>query len=96
MEKTKMEEIMYKKQSSYEKAPEKTEQAFDFAKGYMAFLDNAKTEREAVTEAIRQAEACSSTVTIATRAYISSRLAPSRSKTASVSMPHISTRREST
>lgn len=53
-----MEELMYKKQSAYEKAPEKTDAAFAFAKGYMQFLDDAKTEREAVDEAIRQAEAC--------------------------------------
>lgn len=53
-----MEELMYTKKSAYEKAPEKTDAAFAFAKGYMQFLDDAKTEREAVTEAIRQAEAC--------------------------------------
>ena len=53
-----MEELVYKKQSAYEKAPEKTDAAFAFAKGYMQFLDDAKTEREAVDEAIRQAEAC--------------------------------------
>lgn len=53
-----MEELMYTKQSAYEKASEKTDAAFAFAKGYMQFLDNAKTEREAVTEAIREAEAC--------------------------------------
>lgn len=52
-----MEELMYKKQSAYEKAPEKTDAAFEFAKGYMQFLDEAKTEREAVNAAIRQAEA---------------------------------------
>lgn len=52
-----MEELMYTKKSAYEKAPEKTDAAFAFAKGYMQFLDEAKTEREAVTEAIRQAQA---------------------------------------
>ena len=52
-----MEDILYTKKSSYEKAPEKTEQAFAFAKGYMQFLDDAKTEREAVNAAIRLAEA---------------------------------------
>ena len=52
-----MEELIYKKQSSYEKAPEKTEKAFEFAKGYMKFLDDAKTEREAVSAAIELAKA---------------------------------------
>ena len=52
-----MEELMYKKESSYAKAPEKTAAAFEFAKGYMNFLDSAKTEREAVSEAIKLAEA---------------------------------------
>ena len=52
-----MENLIYKKASSYEAAPEKTEKAFDFAKGYMTFLDNAKTEREAVDAAIALASA---------------------------------------
>ncbi len=52
-----MENLVYKKQSSYEKAPEKTEKAYEFAKGYMAFLDSSKTEREAVDTAISLAEA---------------------------------------
>ncbi|MBQ4556713.1 MAG: aminopeptidase [Clostridia bacterium] len=50
-----MEELIYKKQSSYEKAPEKTAAAFEFAKGYMQFLDDAKTEREAVDASIKLA-----------------------------------------
>ncbi len=52
-----MENLIYKKESSYAKAPEKTEKAFEFAKGYMKFLDDAKTEREAVTAAIALAKA---------------------------------------
>ena len=52
-----MEELIYKKKSSYELAPEKTVLAFDFAKGYMKFLDDGKTEREAVTAAIKLASA---------------------------------------
>ena len=52
-----MENLIYKKQSSYEKAPEKTEKAFEFAKGYMAYLDSSKTEREAVNSAIALAKA---------------------------------------
>lgn len=52
-----MENLIYKKESSYAAAPEKTAAAFEFAKGYMNFLDNAKTEREAVCEAIKLAEA---------------------------------------
>ena len=51
-----MMELKYQKKSAYEKSPEATAPAFDFAKEYMAFLDAAKTEREAVAEAIRQAE----------------------------------------
>lgn len=51
-----MENLIYKKQSSYEKAPEKTEKAYEFAKGYMSFLDNAKTEREAADTAIALAK----------------------------------------
>ena len=51
-----MENLIYKKQSSYEKAPEKTEKAFEFAKGYMSYLDSSKTEREAVDTAIALAK----------------------------------------
>ena len=52
-----MENLIYKKESSYTVAPEKTAAAFDFAKGYMKFLDDAKTEREAVSAAIELAKA---------------------------------------
>lgn len=50
-----MEELVYKKQNSYEKAPDKTAAAFEFAKDYMQFLDSSKTEREAVDTAIEAA-----------------------------------------
>lgn len=50
-----MEELVYKKQNSYEKAPNKTAAAFEFAKDYMRFLDSSKTEREAVDTAIEAA-----------------------------------------
>ena len=48
----------YKKTNFYEKADEATVQAaYDYAPGYMAYLDAAKTEREAVTVTIGMAEA---------------------------------------
>ena len=48
----------YKKTNFYEKADEATIQAaYDYAPGYMAYLDAAKTEREAVTVTIGMAEA---------------------------------------
>ncbi|MBQ9781308.1 MAG: aminopeptidase [Clostridia bacterium] len=47
----------YKKTNFYEKADEATvKAAYDYAKGYMAYLDTAKTEREAVTVSIEMAE----------------------------------------
>ncbi len=47
----------YKKTNFYEKADEATvKTAYDYAKGYMAYLDAAKTEREAVTVSIEMAE----------------------------------------
>ncbi|MBQ9735472.1 MAG: aminopeptidase [Clostridia bacterium] len=52
------EELSYEKKSYFEIADEEErKKIFDYAKGYMAFLDAAKTEREAVTEGIRMAEA---------------------------------------
>ena len=52
------EELSYKKESYYEKADAETkEKMFAYAKEYMRFLDIAKTEREAVKEGIRMAEA---------------------------------------
>ena len=51
------EELSYKKKSYYEKAScEKIATMYDYAKGYMSFLDNAKTEREAVVQAVAMAK----------------------------------------
>ena len=48
----------YKKTNFYEKADEATvKAAYDYAPGYMKYLDAAKTEREAVTVSIEMAEA---------------------------------------
>ena len=50
--------LVYEKKTVYEKAGnEVVEKAYDYAKGYVAFLDAAKTEREAVTEGVKMAEA---------------------------------------
>ena len=52
------EQLFYKKQSVYEKAtPEAIDDAYAFAVDYMKYLDDAKTEREAVDAAIVIAEA---------------------------------------
>lgn len=52
------EKLFYKKVSVYEKAnDEAIDKAYDFAKDYMRYLDDAKTEREAVDAAIVIAEA---------------------------------------
>lgn len=52
------EKLFYKKASVYEKAnDEAIDKAYDFAKDYMRYLDDAKTEREAVDAAIVIAEA---------------------------------------
>ncbi len=51
------EQLLYRKKSVYEKADEKTvTAAYDYAKGYAAYLDAAKTEREAVATSIKMAE----------------------------------------
>ena len=75
-----MEELVYKKKSSYELAPEKTEAAFAFAKDYMRFLDSSKTEREAVETSIAAAEAAGFTpyklgdaVKVGDRRYLNNR-----------------------
>ena len=48
----------YKKTNFYEKADEAAiKAAYDYAPGYMKFMDQAKTEREAVTVSIAMAEA---------------------------------------
>lgn len=50
--------VCYEKQTVYEKAGEEiVNAAYEYAKGYVRFLDAAKTEREAVTESVRIAEA---------------------------------------
>ena len=49
--------LTYEKKTVYELADKKiVEEAFEYSKGYMNYLDNAKTEREAVTAAIAIAE----------------------------------------
>ncbi|MGM9631670.1 MAG: aminopeptidase [Eubacteriales bacterium] len=51
------EQLFYKKSSVYEKADAKTiDEAYGFALDYMKFLDDAKTEREAVNASIAIAE----------------------------------------
>lgn len=49
-------ELNYKKRNFYTDT-ESAEKAYEYAKGYMTFIDNAKTEREAVKEGIKIAEA---------------------------------------
>ena len=52
-----MKELEYTKESFYDRFGKKElDSAFDYAKGYMSFLDAAKTEREAVNFAISEAE----------------------------------------
>lgn len=54
----KLDELSYKKRNVFEEATsEKIESIYDYAKGYMKFLDDAKTEREATGLAISMAEA---------------------------------------
>ena len=51
------EQLCYKKKNVYEEADAaKIKEIFDYAEGYKAFLDSAKTEREAVEAAIEMAE----------------------------------------
>ena len=51
------ESLVYKKENFFEvSSEEKIEKAYEYAKGYAAFLDNAKTEREAVGQAIAYAK----------------------------------------
>ena len=50
--------LFYKKENVYEKRTKKgAKETERYAKGYMKFLDNAKTEREAVREGIKMLEA---------------------------------------
>ena len=51
-------QVIYEKKSFFEKVgKEIVEAAYEYANGYMRFLDIAKTEREAVEESVRMAEA---------------------------------------
>ncbi len=53
-----LEKLSYKKKNVFEESsPEKLAAIFDYAKGYMKFLDDAKTEREATEVAIELARA---------------------------------------
>ena len=53
-----MAELKYEKKTVYQKAPKEiVKAAFDYSEGYKAYLDAAKTEREAVTVSIAMAEA---------------------------------------
>ena len=57
MSEKKASELIYEKKTVYEKAgKEIVEQAYEYAKNYVKYLDAAKTEREAVVESIRIAE----------------------------------------
>ena len=51
------EKLFYKKENVFDTRTKKDEKKIsDYAKGYMSFLDNAKTEREAVVEGIKMLE----------------------------------------
>ena len=51
-------ELFYKKSTVYEKSgAAEIDKAWDYAKGYMTFLDKAKTERESVIEGVKMLEA---------------------------------------
>ena len=52
------EKLVYKKENIFAKVEtEKVKTMYEYAEGYKAFLDEAKTEREAVKAAVRMAEA---------------------------------------
>ncbi len=54
-----MEKLSYKKKNVFEEASaEKIKKIYDYADGYMKYLDEAKTEREAVKASIALAEKC--------------------------------------
>ncbi|MBR2385488.1 MAG: aminopeptidase [Clostridia bacterium] len=51
------EKLAYKKKNFFEEADEaKIKEAYDYAVGYMKYIDDSKTEREAVTASIKYAE----------------------------------------
>lgn len=57
MSDTKKHSVCYEKKTVYEKADEKIiSDAYEYAKGYVKFLDAAKTEREAVAQGIALAQ----------------------------------------
>ena len=105
------EKLSYTKKSVYETADEnRRQEIFDYAKGYMAFLDAAKTEREAVRRgiamaeeagftrlAIRSSPATAVTITIAVKTcFCSAWVTRISRRTASVSLRRTSTRPAST
>ena len=52
------EKLFYKKENAFDVASAKEAKAvMDYSEGYKAFLDNAKTEREAVASVVKIAEA---------------------------------------
>ena len=52
-----VEMLTYKKKNVFEvSSPETIKAIYDYAKGYMKYLDDAKTEREAVAVTIDMAE----------------------------------------
>ena len=52
-----LEKLSYKKKNVFEEAtPEKIKAIYDYADGYMAYLDKSKTEREAVIASIKLSE----------------------------------------
>ena len=58
MSEKKTNELTYQKKTVYEKADsEIVAKAYEYAKGYVQFLDAANTEREAVEEGVKMAEA---------------------------------------
>ena len=64
------EKLLLKKESGAKKLPvEEIAKADDFCKGYVTFLDRAKTEREAVTYAVGMAEKAGFTAYDRTRTY---------------------------
>ena len=54
-----LEKLSYKKKNVFEEAtPEKIKAIYDYADGYMSYLDKSKTEREAVATSIAMAKKC--------------------------------------
>ena len=54
-----LEKLSYTKKNVFEEASsDKIKAIYDYAKGYMAYLDNSKTEREAVQTSVEMLEKC--------------------------------------